>query len=159
MFKDTVQGSRNRFLSICLLLSRNGMPLQYSCLENRMNRGAWQVIVHRVAKSQTRLNTYTHTILHTRTRFYSYTPVFLPGESQRQRGLLGHSPWGCKELDTTKVTQRAHTHAHTQTHTHTDTQTHTQTHRHTDTHTILYLQAVGGIRVFFGPRWRLVSVG
>jgi len=28
-----------------------GNPLQYSCLENPMDRGAWQVIVHRVAKS------------------------------------------------------------------------------------------------------------
>ena len=27
-------------------------PLQYSCLENLRDRGAWQVIVHRVAKSQ-----------------------------------------------------------------------------------------------------------
>ena len=33
----------------------NGNPLQYSCLENSMDSGAWQVIVHRVAKSQTRL--------------------------------------------------------------------------------------------------------
>uniref|UniRef100_A0A452DUJ3 Propionyl-CoA carboxylase alpha chain, mitochondrial n=1 Tax=Capra hircus TaxID=9925 RepID=A0A452DUJ3_CAPHI len=41
----TVQGSRNRFLSICLLLSRNGMPLQYSCLENRMNRGTFDKIL------------------------------------------------------------------------------------------------------------------
>ena len=32
-----------------------GHPLQYSCLENLMDRGAWQAIVHRVAKSQTRL--------------------------------------------------------------------------------------------------------
>ena len=31
----------------------NGNPLQYSCLEDRMDRGAWQAIVHRVAKSQT----------------------------------------------------------------------------------------------------------
>jgi len=31
----------------------NGNPLQYSCLENPMGRGAWQVTVHRVAKSQT----------------------------------------------------------------------------------------------------------
>ena len=31
----------------------NGNLLQYSCLENPMNRGAWQVAVHRVAKSQT----------------------------------------------------------------------------------------------------------
>jgi len=30
----------------------NGNPLQYSCLENPMD-GAWQAIVHRVAKSQT----------------------------------------------------------------------------------------------------------
>ena len=28
-------------------------PLQYSCLENPMDRGAWQTQVHRVAKSQT----------------------------------------------------------------------------------------------------------
>ena len=32
-----------------------GNPLQYSCLENPMDRGAWQAIVHRVAKSQTQL--------------------------------------------------------------------------------------------------------
>ena len=29
----------------------NGNPLQYSCLENPMDRGAWQAIVHKVAKS------------------------------------------------------------------------------------------------------------
>ena len=31
-------------------------------------------------------------------------PVFLPGEFYRQRRLVGYSPWGCKELDTTEVT-------------------------------------------------------
>ena len=31
----------------------NGKPFQYSCLENRMDRGAWQAIVHGVTKSQT----------------------------------------------------------------------------------------------------------
>ena len=31
----------------------HGNPLQYSCLENAMDRGAWRVTVHRVAKSQT----------------------------------------------------------------------------------------------------------
>ena len=30
-----------------------GNPLQYSCLENPMNRGAWQATVHRIAKSHT----------------------------------------------------------------------------------------------------------
>ena len=33
----------------------NGNPLQYSCLENFLDRGAWWAIVHRVTKSQTRL--------------------------------------------------------------------------------------------------------
>ena len=39
----------------------NGNPLQYSCLENPMDRGAWQATVHGVAKSRTqlkRLSTY-----------------------------------------------------------------------------------------------------
>ena len=30
----------------------NGYPLQYSCLENPMDRGTWWAIVHRVTKSQ-----------------------------------------------------------------------------------------------------------
>ena len=33
----------------------HGNPLQYSCLENPMDRGAWQPTVHGVAQSQTRL--------------------------------------------------------------------------------------------------------
>ena len=37
----------------------NGNPLQYSCLENPMDRGAWWAIVHRVTKSQTRLSEFT----------------------------------------------------------------------------------------------------
>ena len=36
----------------------NGNPLQYSCLENSMDRGAWQAIVHGVERSQTRLSNY-----------------------------------------------------------------------------------------------------
>ena len=35
----------------------NGNPLQYSCLENSMDRGAWQAIVNGVAGRQTRLST------------------------------------------------------------------------------------------------------
>ena len=37
----------------------NGNPLQDSCLENPMDRGAWLAIVHGVAKSQTRLSDFT----------------------------------------------------------------------------------------------------
>ena len=39
----------------------NGTPLQYSCLENPMDGGAWQAAVHGVAKSRTRLSDITFT--------------------------------------------------------------------------------------------------
>ena len=34
----------------------NGYPLQYSCLENSMDRGAWRATVHGVTGSRTKLN-------------------------------------------------------------------------------------------------------
>jgi len=37
----------------------NGNPLQYSCLENSMDRGAWRATVHRIAKSWTQLKQLT----------------------------------------------------------------------------------------------------
>ena len=39
----------------------NGIPLQYSCLENPMDGGAWRAAVHGVAEGQTRLNNFTFT--------------------------------------------------------------------------------------------------
>ena len=39
----------------------NGTPLQYSCLENPMDGGAWWAEVHGVARSQTRLSDFTFT--------------------------------------------------------------------------------------------------
>ena len=49
----------------------NGNPVQYFCLENFMDRGAWQGIVYGATKSLTQLNTcmrtYTHTHTHTHT--------------------------------------------------------------------------------------------
>ena len=42
---------------------RNGNLLQYSCLGNPMDRRDWWATVHRVPKSQTQLNTHTHTFL------------------------------------------------------------------------------------------------
>ena len=41
----------------------NGLPLQYSRLENPMARGAWRATVYRVPKSQTRLSDLAHTCL------------------------------------------------------------------------------------------------
>ena len=40
----------------------NGTPLQYSCLENPMDRGAWWAAVHGVTKSRTRLSDFTFTL-------------------------------------------------------------------------------------------------
>ena len=37
----------------------NGTPLQYFCLENSMDRGAWWAVVHGVAESQIRLSNFT----------------------------------------------------------------------------------------------------
>ena len=39
----------------------NGTPLQYSCLENPMDGGAWKAAVHGVAEGQTRLRAFTFT--------------------------------------------------------------------------------------------------
>ena len=45
-------------------------PLQYSCLENPMDRGAWQATVHGVTKSQTQLSDFT---------FFHYYNRYHPG--------------------------------------------------------------------------------
>ena len=48
------------FISV-IIREGNGTPLQYSCLENPMDGGAWWAEVHGVAKSQTRLSDFTFT--------------------------------------------------------------------------------------------------
>ena len=40
----------------------HGNPLQYSCLKNPVDRGAWWAVVHGITKSQTRLKTW-HTCI------------------------------------------------------------------------------------------------
>ena len=44
-----------------ILGESNGNPLQYCCLENPMDRGAWKAAVHGVVKSQTWLSDFTFT--------------------------------------------------------------------------------------------------
>ena len=85
----------------------NGTPLQYSCLENPMDGGAWWAADHGVIKSWTRLSdfTLTFTFMHRR-RKWQPTPVFLPGESQGWGSLVGCRLWGHTESDTTEATQQ-----------------------------------------------------
>ena len=83
----------------------NGTPLQYSCLENPMDRGAWCAAVHGVSKSRARLSASLSlfTFMHWR-RKWQPTPVFLPGESQGRGSLVGCRLWGHTELDMTEAT-------------------------------------------------------
>ena len=83
----------------------NGTPLQYSCLENPMDRGAWWAAVHGVAKSRTRLSDFTFTLhFHALEKEMATHSMFLPGESQGRRSLVGCRLWGRTESDTTEAT-------------------------------------------------------
>ena len=53
--------SLSLYIYIYIYGEGNGDPLQYSCLENPMDRGAWWAAVHGVAKSRTRLSDFTFT--------------------------------------------------------------------------------------------------
>ena len=94
-------------------------PLQYSCLENPMDRGAWRTTVHGVARvghDLLTISTYFNQMTqqcrrHRRHKLDPWvgkipwrrksrpTPVFLPGEFHGQRSLAVYSPWGRKESD------------------------------------------------------------
>ena len=60
----------------------NGNPLSYSCLENPMDGGAWWATVHGVAKSQTRLSDFTHSLTHFVCLFLPSLPRSFPPRSQ-----------------------------------------------------------------------------
>ena len=51
----------------------NGNPLQYSCLENFMDKQTWRATVHGVAKSQTQLSMRVHAHTHARARAHTHT--------------------------------------------------------------------------------------
>ena len=70
-----------------------GNPLQYSCLENPMDRGAWWATVHRVAKSQTRLSDFSFT----KRKVNPLSPINKqtnkkPSELNRNQKVESHQP-------------------------------------------------------------------
>ena len=65
----------------------NGNPLQYSCLENCMDRGAWRATVHGVAKSQTWLSDWTYTHTHTHTMALAQVDLTVPVPSAPSSSL------------------------------------------------------------------------
>ena len=83
----------------------NGTPLQYSCLENPRDGGAWCAIVHGIARSQTRLSNFTFTFhFHALEKEMATHSSVLAEESQGQGSLVGCHLWGRTESDTTDVT-------------------------------------------------------
>ena len=69
-----------------------------------MDGGAWWAADHGAAKSWTRLSDFTFTFHFHALEKEMATPVFLSGESQGQRSLVGCRLWGCTESDMTEVT-------------------------------------------------------
>ena len=83
----------------------NGTPLQYSCLENPMDRGAWWAAVHGVAKSWTRLSHFTFTFhFHALEKEMATHSHVLAWRISGTGEPSGCCLWGGAESDTTEAT-------------------------------------------------------
>ena len=85
----------------------NGTPLQYFCLENPMDGGAWWAAVHGVAKSRTQLSDFTFTFrFHALEKEMATHSSVLAWRIPGTGSLVGCLLWGHTESDTTKATQQ-----------------------------------------------------
>ena len=83
----------------------NGIPFQYSWLENPMDGGAWKIAVHGVAKGQTQLSNFTFTFhFHALEKEMATHCSVLAWRIQGRGSLVGCCLWGHIESDTTEVT-------------------------------------------------------
>ena len=105
LFLVTSGGSHLPLIMVLTVKEGNGTPLQYSCLENPMDRGAWWIAVHGVKNSGTRLSDFTFTFHFDalEKEMATHSSVFawrIPGNGEPGGCRL----WGHTESDTTEVT-------------------------------------------------------
>ena len=82
----------------------NGTPLQYPCLENPMDGGAWKAAVHGVAEGRT-LSNFTFTFhFHALEKGMAAHSSVLDWRIPGTGSLVGCRLWGRTESDTTEVT-------------------------------------------------------
>ena len=82
---------------------QNGTPLQYSCLENPMDGGAWWAAVHEVTKSRTQSSDFTFHFHALEKEMATHSSVLawrIPGTGS----LVGCRLWGRTVSDTTEAT-------------------------------------------------------
>ena len=85
-----------------ILWSRKWQPLQYSCLENSIDRGALRVTVHGVTKSQTQLSNWAHVCTQVRVWVLTHTHTHTQWHSGLIKDTWGsflslHPLWGHRE--------------------------------------------------------------
>ena len=90
----------------CIWLGEgNGTPLQYSCLENPMDGGAWKAAVHGVAEGRTRLSNFPFTFhFHALEKKMATHSSVLAWRIPGMGRLVGCHLWGRTESDTTEMT-------------------------------------------------------
>ena len=83
----------------------NGTPLQYSCMENPMDGGAWKPAVHGVAEGQTQPSDFTFPFhFHALEKEMAAHSSVLAWRSPGRGSLVGCRLWGRTESDTTEAT-------------------------------------------------------
>ena len=93
------------WLLLSLFREGNGNPLQYSCLENPMDRGAWKAAVHGVAEGWTQLINFTFTFhFHALEKEMATHSSVLAWRIPGTESLVGCRLWGRTESDTTEAT-------------------------------------------------------
>ena len=83
----------------------NGTPLQYSCLENPVDGGAWKAAVHGVTRSRTQLSDFTFTFhFHALEKEMVTCSSVLAWRIPGTGSLVGCHLWGRTESDMTEAT-------------------------------------------------------